>query len=194
MTFAERAYVALVHYPVLEKSGRVVTTAVTNLDVHDIARASRTFGLAGYFVVTPIAAQQKLVQEIIGHWVTGAGRAHNDKRTDALELVRVVPSIEAAKDAIAAERGAPPSVVATGARARPGSETSGYHALRAARESDPRAVLLVFGTGWGLAEPVFAASDAVLAPILGQPANEYNHLSVRSAVAIVLDRLFGRYE
>src|SRR5262249_1946813 len=87
-----RTYVALVHHPVLDKGGNVVTTAVTNLDIHDIARAARTYGLAGYFVVTPIAAQRQLVEEIIGHWTRGAGRAHNDKRTDALSLVRVVPS------------------------------------------------------------------------------------------------------
>ena len=40
-------WVALAHHPVLDKDGRIVTTAVTNLDVHDIARAARTFGLAG---------------------------------------------------------------------------------------------------------------------------------------------------
>jgi hypothetical protein len=192
MTLASRSYAALVHHPVLEKSGRVVTTAVTNLDVHDIARASRTYGLAGYFVVTPIAAQRKLVEEILGHWVTGAGREHNDQRTAALELVRIVSSLEEAVQAVTAERGGLPFVVATGARARP--NVVGFSALRTSREADPRAVLLVFGTGWGLAPSVFEACDAILAPIQGSAAAEYNHLSVRSAVAIVLDRLFARYE
>jgi len=185
MTLAARSYVALVHHPVLEKGGRVVTTAVTNLDVHDIARASRSYGLAGYFVVTPIAAQRRLVEEIVGHWTTGAGRAHNDKRTDALELVRIVPSLEEARAAAGDAY-----VVATGARPREGCVS--FAALRAARDADPRAVLLVFGTGWGLADDVFAASDAILAPIRGSSPDGYNHLSVRSAVAIVLDRLFGR--
>ncbi len=192
MTLAARSYAALVHHPVLEKGGRVVTTAVTNLDVHDIARASRTYGLAGYFVVTPIAAQRKLVAEILGHWVTGAGREHNDQRTAALELVRIVSSLEEAVQAIAAESGAPPFVVATGARPRP--NVVPFRELRAAREADPRAMLLVFGTGWGLAQPVFESCDAILAPIQGSAGDEYNHLSVRSAVAIVLDRLFARYE
>jgi hypothetical protein len=194
MTFAPRSYVALVHHPVLEKGGRVVTTAVTNLDVHDIARASRTYGLAGYFVVTPIAAQRRLVEEIRGHWTTGAGREHNDKRTSALELVRIVSSIEEARDAIAAERGHPPYVVATGARARADVAVVDHRVLRAAREADPRAVLLLFGTGWGLADPVFALADRVLAPIRGPATDGYNHLSVRSAVAIVLDRLFAGTE
>jgi hypothetical protein len=179
---AAQSYVALVHHPVLEKSGRVVTTAVTNLDIHDIARAARTFGLAGYFVVTPIAAQRQLVAQIVGHWTDGAGRAHNDKRTDALSLVHIVPALA---DAVAAI--GDPFVIATGARPRSG--TVGYGALRTARASDNRPNLLIFGTGWGLADEVFLGAHAVLEPIRG--AGQYNHLSVRSAVAIVLDRLFG---
>jgi hypothetical protein len=184
-----RTYVALVHHPVLDKAGQIVTTAVTNLDIHDIARASRTFGLAGYFVVTPIAAQRELVENIIGHWTRGAGRAHNDKRTDALSLVRVVASLD---DAIAAA-GAP-FVVATGARPRAGVVPCGELSRRCADHPN-RANLIVFGTGWGLAEAVFERADAVLAPLRGPSSDdEYNHLSVRSAVAIVLDRLFGNRE
>jgi hypothetical protein len=185
---AARTHVALLHHPVLDKEGQTVTTAVTNLDIHDIARASRTFGLAGYFVVTPIAAQRELVAQIVGHWTHGAGRAHNDKRTDALEMVRIVASLDDAVAALGA-----PALVATGARPR--ATVSGYAALRRARIEDPRDMLIVFGTGWGLAESVFERADAVLAPIRGpDPNDDYNHLSVRSAVAIVLDRLFGAPE
>jgi hypothetical protein len=183
---AARTWVALVHHPVLDKEGKVVTTAITNLDIHDIARASRTFGLAGYFVVTPITAQRQLAEQIIGHWTHGSGREHNDKRTDALALVRVVPSVA---DAVAAVGGRP-FVVATGARPRAG--VVDFPALRAARLAQDGSNIIVFGTGWGLADEVFAGSDAVLAPIRGPSNDNYNHLSVRSAVAIVLDRLFGR--
>ena len=186
MTLAGRTFVALVHHPVLDRAGRIVTTAITNLDIHDIARATRTFGLARYFVVTPIEAQRQLVSRIVGHWTSGAGRAHNDKRTDALESVRVVPSLAEARAAIAAE-GAPPIVVATCARARAG--TVGVAELCARPELAVRPLLLVFGTGWGLADSVFLESDAVLSGIRGP--TDYNHLSVRSAVAIVLDRFFG---
>ena len=49
--------------------------------------------------------------------------------------------------------------------------------------------LLIFGTGWGLTETVFSRADVVLEPVRGP--GSYNHLSVRSAVAIILDRLFG---
>jgi hypothetical protein len=185
---ARRTWVALVHHPVLDKEGRTVTTAVTNLDIHDIARASRTFGLAGYFVVTPITAQRELVAQIVGHWTRGAGREHNDKRTDAVSLVHIVPALE---DAVA--QAGRPYVVATGARPRGGTVSAG--ALRADRVGRPESLLLVFGTGWGLSAEVFAGADAVLDPILGpDPNDRYNQLSVRSAVAIVLDRLFGTPE
>jgi tRNA (guanine37-N1)-methyltransferase len=173
---------ALVHHPVLDQGGDVITTAITNLDIHDIARASRTYGLAGYFVVTPIEAQRELAGRIIGHWTDGAGRAHNDKRTDALSLVRVVSSLEEAVAAVAAETGRKPRVVATSAR-------SSENALKFNNFDRGSPTLLLFGTGWGLAPEALRSADAVLEPIHG--AGEYNHLSVRSAVAIVLDRLFG---
>ncbi len=45
------------------------------------------------------------------------------------------------------------------------------------------------GTGWGLSDEIFAASGMTLEPIKG--CGDYNHLSVRSATAIMLDRLLG---
>jgi hypothetical protein len=47
--------------------------------------------------------------------------------------------------------------------------------------------LLLLGTGWGLAAEVLDRVDDVLEPIAG--AGPYNHLSVRAAAAIMLDRL-----
>jgi hypothetical protein len=49
--------------------------------------------------------------------------------------------------------------------------------------------LLLFGTAWGLTEEVFTMVDGILPPITG--SGDYNHLSVRSAVAIMLDRILG---
>jgi hypothetical protein len=54
-----------------------------------------------------------------------------------------------------------------------------------------KAVLVLFGTGWGLAQGVIAGADAVLEPIRPR-RGDYNHLSVRAACAIALDRLLGR--
>jgi len=47
--------------------------------------------------------------------------------------------------------------------------------------------LLVLGTGYGLADEMLDRCDVLLEPIRGN--DEYNHLSVRAAAAIILDRL-----
>jgi hypothetical protein len=49
--------------------------------------------------------------------------------------------------------------------------------------------VLTLGTAWGLAEEFISKADYVLDPIAGTA--DYNHLSVRSAAAIILDRLLG---
>ncbi len=184
---AARSWVALVHHPVYDKNGRVITTAITNLDIHDLARSSRTYGLAGYHLVTPVAAQRELASRIMAHWRSGEGAAMNDFRRQALAPVEVVPSLDDSIAAVAAAAGSPPLLVATSARRGP--RTVGYDDLLADPELPARPLLILFGTGWGLADQVMDRVDRVLAPIQG--AADYNHLSVRSAAAITLDRLFG---
>lgn len=182
-----RLAVALVHYPVLDRAGATVTSAVTNMDVHDLSRSSKTFGASDFFVTTPIAAQRALVETILGHWTHGSSAARIPSRKDALSIVRVVPELD---DAIAALGGrGNVEVWVTAARADAGSVPLVEYA--AARErlrgDDPRAVLIVFGTSWGLTPALVDASDARLPPIVG--VADYNHLSVRAACAITLDRL-----
>ncbi|HEX2769537.1 MAG TPA: RNA methyltransferase [Geobacteraceae bacterium] len=179
--------IALLHYPVYDRNRRVVASAVTNLDLHDIARSARTFGLFRYYVVTPVAEQQKLAELIRGHWQDGWGASYNPKRREALELLRVVPELGAALSDLEENWQRPAKIVVTGAQDRPGSiSCSG---LRQLFEDTGHPFLLLFGTGWGLTEELFARADFVLEPIKG--AGEYNHLSVRSAAAIILDRLLG---
>ncbi|MEZ4362310.1 MAG: tRNA (guanosine(37)-N1)-methyltransferase TrmD [Kofleriaceae bacterium] len=187
---AARTYVALVHHPVLDKAGAVVTSAVTNLDLHDIARSCRTFGLAGYFVVTPVEAQQDKVRHISRMWQEQEGLDH---RASALELVRPVASLEQAIAELTTDTLAP-RVVATSANPQsfPGLPHGPARALLGVAREDLRPNLLVFGTGWGLAERLNPLIEHVLAPVEGRPS--WNHLSVRSAVAILLDRLFGLRE
>jgi hypothetical protein len=48
----------------------------------------------------------------------------------------------------------------------------------------------MFGTGWGMIDELIERADYYLDPIEGPV--EYNHLSVRSACAIILDRLTGK--
>ena len=99
-TSAGRLAVALVHYPVLDRHGGIQTTAITNLDVHDLARSSRTYGCAAFYVVTPVTAQQEQARAIIGFWEGDVGKRRNKDRTEAMSRVHVTASVN---DAIAAE-------------------------------------------------------------------------------------------
>jgi len=180
--------VALVHYPVYNKHREVVTTAVTNLDIHDIARCSRTFGADRYYIVTPVEEQQKLVQKITLHWQSGWGATYNPKRKAALDIVSIVPSVISALEDMEARVGHKPRIVVTGAATHNKSVTS-VELAELMREGD-QSFLLLFGTGWGMTEELFDSADYVLEPIKG--VGEYNHLSVRSAVSIYMDRLFSR--
>jgi hypothetical protein len=188
--------VALVHHPVYDRNHRVVTSAVTNLDIHDIARSTATYGLAGYHVVTPVAAQREKVERILAVWNDGMVQSGADNRIDALARVRTAASIAEITAAIAEAHGRAPRVVATSAR--PANDQSvdrgvGFAALRASAMAETdRPLLLLFGTGWGLTDDVIADAEQVLLPICGMPT--FNHLSVRSAVAVILDRLFGMRE
>lgn len=185
-----RIYVdlALVHYPVCNKNGEIIGSAVTNLDIHDIARAGRTFGVDFFYIVTPYKDQQQLVREIIDHWLVGHGAEYNRKRKEALSHVRLCDDLDAlyAQVADTDNRGPRPTVVAT--CARPQETCWSYGAVRERIFAGER-FLLLFGTGWGLSQEVMERVDGVLPPICG--SGEYNHLSVRSAASIVLDRLLG---
>jgi hypothetical protein len=180
-------HIALVHYPVVNKTKDIVATAVTNLDIHDNARSSRTYGVESYHIVTPLDAQVELVSRILGHWRDGFGARRVPNRVDAMNLVRVSRSLEDAITAIAGDRGVRPIVVATAARRL--RTTVSFAEMRARMQSEAGPFLIVFGTGYGLADSIIEAADALLEPI-GNP-DDWNHLSVRAATAITLDRLLG---
>jgi hypothetical protein len=179
-------YVALVHHPVVNKNGEAIAAAVTNLDLHDIARAARTYDIKGFYVTTPLADQQLLVQRITAHWLEGSGGRYNPKRREALALIRLADGLEQALAEIGQREGRRPQTVATAARRRPGS--IGFRELRR-RLADGSPYVLVLGTAWGLAASVFEQADWVLEPVQGP--SPYNHLSVRAAAAVIMDRLLG---
>ncbi len=183
-------YAALVHYPVRSREGAVITSAITNVDVHDIARSARTYGLSGYFVVSPIAAQRILVERILEHWRTGAGARRVPERSDALSRCRPLESIEAAAATIESETGLLPELVVTEARPELATRAVTFAAMRVRLASATRPTLILFGTAHGLHPDVIDRADVVIEPIEG--AADYNHLSVRAAAAITFDRLFGQ--
>jgi len=181
-----RLHLALVHYPVLDKNGDTIAAAVTNLDLHDIARASKTYGVRGYHIVTPVVDQHELVNSLRSHWVEGHGATYNPKRRQALELVALHEQLADAIAAVEKAEGQKPRVVVTSARFEDSSLSFGE--LRD-QLGTGHPILLVLGTGWGLAPQCVATADDRLAPINGP--TDYNHLSVRSAAAIMLDRLLA---
>jgi hypothetical protein len=178
-------YLALVHYPVLGREGQILTTTVTNLDLHDMARSARTYALQGLIVVHPIEAQRVLAERIRGHWTEGSGGKRIPDRSAALELIRVVPSLELMLEQLTAQHGQPPQLWTTAAQAR--DTVVSYADARALLAQDGPPVVLVFGTGWGLAASVLERAALRLEPIVGR--GDWNHLSVRAACAISLDRL-----
>ena len=184
--FMPNLYVALTHYPVINKRGDIIASALTNLDLHDISRAAKTYGVKSFYVATPLSDQQVLAKKIIAHWTEGAGAVYNPDRRSALELIKVKDSIIDVAEDIKGVENSYPKTVTTCARRYPAS--IGYAEFREILENGmPH--LLIFGTAWGLAESLISQADFLLEPITGTTG--YNHLSVRSAAAIILDRLLG---
>ena len=184
----------LLHTPIVNRRGETVTTAVTNMDIHDIARSACTFGAKGYYLVTPIEDQHELVGRILDHWRSDQSKRYHPDRFRALQLVRMARSFKEVKDAIRAEHGQDPEVVLTDARPLPSSVSyADYRRELTDPKRSGRPIALVFGTGWGISETFYPEVDRILAPVYGpEGAEGYNHLSVRAAVAIILDRLFGQ--
>lgn len=178
-------YVALVHHPVLNRKGEIISSAVTNLDLHDLARSARTYEIPACFIVTPLKDQQVLVGRLLSHWCEGIGKELHPDRGEALKRLQVVESIASARREIEARCGETPGVWATSARKCDGS-LSHARARKVLSESSVP-YLLLLGTGWGLTASVLRDADGVLDPIGG--VNGYNHLSVRCAASILMDRL-----
>ena len=181
-----RLSIALVHHPVKDARGETVTSTLTTMDVHDCARSARTFGCEAFYIVHPIPAQQALAHRIVEHWTHGSSAKRIPDRKDALATVRVVASIAEAHAAVGRES----EIWVTAARSLPHPRSLGWGAARAALRGgsgDGPPVLLLFGTSWGLADDVVESATALLEPIRGP--GEWNHLSVRAACAIALDRL-----
>ncbi len=193
-------YIGLVHHPVIIEGKNSGTSSLTNLDIHDIARISRTYGLGGYYVITPLQDQQEVLQGILRHWLHGpAGKSHAD-RAEALQLVRPVTSIAEAQDHILSHTGESPSLWGSSAQwdqwiqgtksDAGGSPVKVPHTMPfdvARQKLEQRPALLLLGTGHGLAPEVLQNCDGFLRPL--RFLSDYNHLSVRAAAAILVDRI-----
>ncbi|HDQ03556.1 MAG TPA: RNA methyltransferase [Deltaproteobacteria bacterium] len=180
-------YIALLHYPVKNSRGDVVTTSIANMDIHDIARAAKTFGVKVFYIVNPIKAQQDLARKIISHWQEGHGAGFNPSRAEAFRLIRIHSELKDVLSDIKVQEGREPLTIVTGANIRHNFLTVAE--LKRLLKNDQLPYLLIFGTGFGIDEEKMENADYRLEPIKG--AGDYNHLSVRSAVAIILDRVLN---
>lgn len=180
-------YVGLVHYQIYNKRMQVIASAVTNFDLHDISRTCRTYDVKKYYIIHPLDVQRKIIEKIIDYWQHGYGRVYNPDRSDALDRVCWQRDIAAAAADIRQSCGKEPYIVTTDARTYP--NTVSYKFMRQKLQADERPILLLFGTGFGIEAEAMKQFDYILEPVYG--SCDYNHLCVRSAAAIILDRLAG---
>jgi len=181
-------YVGLLHFPMRNRRGEIVATSTTSMDVHDIARSARTYGVSRYFVVTPLPSQQAIAWRIRGFWTEGERAMEASRRGEALEYVAIAEDLEETIDWIEDAEGQTPLLVATSARTSDKRAVS-FAELRERWRDDSQPIYMLFGTGWGMTDEVIEVCDVILPPIMG--ASKFNHLSVRAAVAIMLDRVAG---
>jgi len=174
------------HSDVYDKHGHVITTSVTTLDIHDIARSCRTYGLGGFYPIHPNHMMHEIMQRVIGHWSDGSGSVINPDRQQAFGIVKPVYSLQKVIDDIRQRTGETPYMVATTARPMPGAINM-QELKKNVYKRKPLCIIL--GSGWGLTDEFISTMDAVLKPI--ETGSGYNHLSVRAAAAIMLDRFFG---
>ncbi len=124
---------------------------------------------------------------MIRYWQHGFGSKYNPDRKEALKILDVVSDIEEAERRILQIEGERPLTVVTDAQIH--SRSVGYLEMRQIIAQNNKPYLVLFGTGWGLIREEIEKADYILHPIGSN--SDYNHLSVRSAAAIILDRLVG---
>ncbi|MFO7814292.1 MAG: RNA methyltransferase [Halanaerobiales bacterium] len=183
----ENIFIALIHHPVYNKDGDIITTTVTNYDLHDISRAARTYGIKRYYVINQLKSQQALVKRMRDYWVSGFGAEYNSTRHEAFKVMKIKDTLAATVDEIINITGNQPTLITTSAQKS--EETITFDNLREKINKTNEPYLIIFGTGWGLAKEVIEKSDYLLEPVKGN--TEYNHLSVRSAASIIMDRLLS---
>lgn len=180
-------FVGLLHYPMQNKVGDVITTTITNLDLHDISRACKSYDINKYFVINPIESQQAIAQRMRKYWCSEYGAKYNPNRNEAFSVLEICSNLEESVKSIKGITGKEPILVATDARPYP--NTISYTKLRDVIFENKRPVYLIFGTGWGIIEEEMKTYEYILEPIWGR--GDFNHLSVRSAASIILDRLLS---
>jgi hypothetical protein len=177
--------IAIIHYPVLDKQGDVVATSLNNLELHDVARSCMTYGVEMCYIVTPLRKQREIAEKLISHWTEGYGIRYNPDRAKALRKISIAHEIDEVFTELQAQGN--PVVIGTSSKGK--GVPIGDAEMRTWIERDEQPFLILFGTGWGLPPEMTARCNRMLLPVKGK--GEYNHLSLRVAIGIILDRLLG---
>lgn len=179
-------HAALIHYPIINKRKDIVCTSVTNLDIHDFGRIATTYGLQRVWIVHPYEGQKRFVRRVLKHWRDGWGGTYNPRRKESLTRIELTDDIASMTLEIERLYGETPVLVGTSAQRT--INTVEYSEVRRwLHEKPDRPTCIVFGTGWGMHEEAMEQFDYMLPPIDGP--TQWNHLSVRAAAAIIMDRL-----
>lgn len=184
-------YLALLHYPVLDREGHSGCSSITNLDIHDLARNARSYGLGGFFVISPLEDQRLVLRELLEHWLNGPGRKSNPDRREALQIVIPASSLDEAAQCVEQRQGCLPLLWGSSARAGEADAPPIISFDSAEKILYRHPAILLLGTGHGLAPEITRLCHAMLPPL--RRAASYNHLSVRCAAAVLLDRLLGEW-
>lgn len=191
--FIPNHYVVIMHSQVIVGDGRkdgrkVGDTSVASIDIHDIARSCKTYGVKNFFIVTQLEDQFKIVNTFFDFWHSKVGRDYNLSRYNAMEPVILTKSFETVVEQIKQKESADPVIITTSAKPHGKGVKIDYFSQGVVWKEN-RPVLIVFGTGQGLSDEIMDQSNFILTPVRG--LTDYNHLSVRSAAAIILDRWLG---
>lgn len=182
-------YAVLLHNDVMMPDGRVSESSVTSIDIHDIARSSKTYGIKNYFVVTRIKAQQDLVKKFLNFWQDGYGTEMNKNRSEAIENVNCFEELDdVIKHIKEIEKKDPLCIVTSSRREIPHERMINYFDQKKVWAFN-RPIIFIFGTAHGISPELMNKIDFRLIPIEG--IEDFNFLSVRSAAAIVFDRWLG---
>ncbi|KKP22935.1 MAG: tRNA (guanine-N(1)-)-methyltransferase [candidate division TM6 bacterium GW2011_GWF2_28_16] len=197
--FIPNHYVVLMHSQVnvtcnndINNNICVGHTSITSLDIHDIARSSATYGIKNYFLVSALIDQQKILKTFLDFWMSQEGQDYNLSRFEAVSRIIAKLNFDEVIAKIREQEGVEPIIITTSAKesnlGNTGPKVIDYNS-QSEIFSQKRPVLFVFGTGQGLSDEILNKSNYLLLPIKG--LTDYNHLSVRSAAAIILDRWLG---
>lgn len=177
----------LCHSPVVLENGKIGCSSLTNLDVHDIGRISRSYGMGPFFVLHPLNDQRQILNTILEHWQMRE-KGHADRKK-ALDLARPVHDFEEIKDWCDMYYGQAPCWIISSANWP--EKVAPVASVKEIREMcEERPVIICLGTARGLAVHQLPFNFLRMRPIRFL---DENHLSVRAAAAIIADRILGDF-